>query len=125
MIIPDIYINAGGVTVSYFEWLKNLSHVRFGRMNKRFEEKNQEALVQLIEEMTGKKLSDKERGRVIHGGDEIDIVNSGLEQTMIEAYKEIRKFWKETKKCESLREAAFAVAINKIGNSYYSMGVFP
>ena len=125
MIIPDIYINAGGVTVSYFEWLKNLSHVRFGRMNKRFEEKNQEALVHLIEEMTGKKLNDKERSRVIHGGDEIDIVNSGLEQTMIEAYKEIRKFWKDTKKCESLREAAFAVAINKIGNSYYSMGVFP
>lgn len=124
-IIPDIYINAGGVTVSYFEWLKNLSHVRFGRMNKRFEEKNQEALVTLIEEMTGKKLSDKEKARVIHGGDEIDIVNSGLEQTMIEAYKEIRNFWKNTKKCESMREAAFAVAINKIGNSYYSMGIFP
>lgn len=125
LVVPDIYINAGGVTVSYFEWLKNLSHVRFGRMQKRFEEKSQTALIELVEDMTGKKLSEKEKSRVIKGADEIDIVNSGLEQTMIEAYREIRQFWKSTKKCESLREAAFGVAINKIGNSYYSMGIFP
>ena len=125
MVVPDIYINAGGVTVSYFEWLKDLSHVRFGRMQKRFEEKSQTALIELVEDMTGKKLSEKEKSRVIKGADEIDIVNSGLEQTMIEAYREIRQFWKSTKKCESLREAAFGVAINKIGNSYYSMGIFP
>jgi glutamate dehydrogenase (NAD(P)+) len=125
LIVPDIYINAGGVTVSYFEWLKNLSHVRFGRMQKRFEEKSQAALIEVVEEMTGKRLSDKEKSRVIHGADEIDIVNSGLEQTMIEAYREIRNFWRSHKKCNSMREAAFAVAINKIGNSYYSMGIFP
>jgi glutamate dehydrogenase (NAD(P)+) len=94
-------------------------------MQKRFEEKSQAALIEVVEEMTGKRLSDKEKSRVIHGADEIDIVNSGLEQTMIEAYREIRNFWRSHKKCNSMREAAFAVAINKIGNSYYSMGIFP
>lgn len=125
LIIPDIYCNAGGVTVSYFEWLKNLSHVRFGRMQKRFEEDTQAKILDLIERQTGKKIALKERSSIIHGADEIDIVNSGLEETMVGAYRDIREVWKRYKGCEDLRTAAFIVAINKIAQAYFSMGIFP
>jgi glutamate dehydrogenase (NAD(P)+) len=125
MIIPDIYINAGGVTVSYFEWLKNLSHVRFGRMQKRYEEQTQRNFIKLVEDLTGKSVSTKRIQQLIHGADEIDLVNSGLEDTMIEAYQDIREFMKRRKGIEDLRTAAFAVSINKIRDSYYAMGIFP
>lgn len=125
LIIPDIYCNAGGVTVSYFEWLKNLSHVRFGRMQKRFEEYTQTKMLDLIERQTGKKITARERRTIIHGADEIDIVNSGLEETMVGAYRAIRDVWKRHKGCEDLRTAAFIVAINKIAEAYFAMGIFP
>jgi glutamate dehydrogenase (NAD(P)+) len=125
MIIPDIYINAGGVTVSYFEWLKNLSHVNFGRMQKRFEEKSQRNMIDLVEELTGQKATKAQVDRVIHGADEIDLVNSGLEDTMIKAYHEIREFQKSSRSIQDLRTAAFAVSINKIKDAYYAMGIFP
>ncbi len=125
MIIPDIYVNAGGVTVSYFEWLKNLSHVRFGRMQKRWEERHQTNFIKLIEDLTGKSVPKARIESLIHGADEIDLVNSGLEDTMINAYRDIREFKKRRKNVEDLRTAAFAVSINKIRNSYYAMGIFP
>ncbi len=125
MIIPDIYINAGGVTVSYFEWLKNLSHVRFGRLQKRYEEKHQKNFIKLVEDLTGKKVSKSRVDYLIHGAEEIDLVNSGLEDTMIEAYNDIRDYKKRRKSEIDLRTAAFAVSINKIRDSYYSMGIFP
>lgn len=125
MIIPDIYINAGGVTVSYFEWLKNLSHVKFGRMQKRFEEQTQRNFIKLVEDFTGKHVSRSRIEQVIHGADEIDLVNSGLEDTMIEAYRDIRAFKKRNKGIHDLRTAAFAVSINKIRDSYFAMGIFP
>lgn len=125
MIIPDIYVNAGGVTVSYFEWLKNLSHVRFGRMQKRWEEKHQRNFISLVEDLTGKKVPQKRVDDLIHGADEIDLVRSGLEDTMIEAYRDIREFKKRRKNIEDLRTAAFALSINKIRDSYYTMGIFP
>lgn len=124
MIVPDIYINAGGVTVSYFEWLKNLSHVRFGRMQKRFEERNQKNFIKLVEDMTGQKVDKARVDMLIHGADEIDLVSSGLEDTMIKAYRDIRTF-KRANKVGDLRTAAFAVSINKIRDSYYAMGIFP
>ena len=120
-----MYINAGGVTVSYFEWLKNLSHVRFGRMQKRFEEQSQQNMVNLIEEMAGKKLNPSQRNVVIHGASELDLVNSGLEDTMISAYNDIRNAYYGIKGIKDLRTAAFTVALNKIKESYYSMGIFP
>ncbi|MES2619433.1 MAG: Glu/Leu/Phe/Val dehydrogenase [Bacteroidota bacterium] len=125
MIVPDIYVNAGGVTVSYFEWLKNLSHVRFGRMQKRYEEKHQTNFIKLVEDLTGKTVSKSRIEQLIHGAEEIDLVNSGLEDTMIEAYNDIRDYKKRRKSEIDLRTAAFAVSINKIKDSYYAMGIFP
>ncbi len=124
-IIPDMYLNAGGVTVSYFEWLKNLSHVRFGRMSKRFEEASNMALLNTVERLTGKTLSPQEKRSIAQGADEIDLVNSGLEETMINAYEAIRETWRRTKEVDDLRTAAFVCAINKIAVSYMQLGIFP
>ncbi len=120
-----MYLNAGGVTVSYFEWLKNLSHVRFGRLSKRFEESSNLAIINTMEQLTGKRLSDKEKAAVVHGADELDLVNSGLEDTMINSYNEIRETLLADPKIQDLRVAAFVVAINKIATSYLQMGIFP
>ncbi len=125
LIIPDLYLNAGGVTVSYFEWLKNLSHVRFGRMGKRYDELVNSTLVDSIERATGKSLSSKDKEIILHGAGEEDLVNSGLEETMVNAYNEIRETWKRNKKIPDLRTAAFVCSIDKIANSYISLGIFP
>lgn len=124
MVIPDVYLNAGGVTVSYFEWLKNLSHVRFGRMEKRFQEYSQMNMLNEIEKMTGKKIPKNDINLIVRGADEIDIVNSGLEETMINAYQSIREAWK-TNKTVDLRSAAFFVAIEKVAVAYLELGIFP
>lgn len=125
LIIPDLYLNAGGVTVSYFEWLKNLSHVRFGRMGKRYDELIYHTLVDSIESAIGKKLDQSSKKIITHGADEEDLVNSGLEETMVTAYNEIRETWKANKKIPDLRTAAFVTAIKKIAESYYALGIFP
>ena len=124
-ILPDMYINAGGVTVSYFEWLKNLSHVRFGRLTKRFEHNAFENIVNAVEKYTGKKVTDRDRAVITKGPDEIDLVRSGLEETMINAYQTIREQWLKQPEIEDLRTAAFVVAINKVGSDYKNLGVFP
>jgi glutamate dehydrogenase (NAD(P)+) len=125
VVVPDMYINAGGVTVSYFEWLKNLSHVRYGRLEKRFEENTNLGIIKKVEEMTGKTLSAAEKSVLTHGPDEVDLVHSGLEDTMIGSYNEIRDVWFANKKIEDMRTAAFVAAINKIGVSYTELGIFP
>jgi glutamate dehydrogenase (NAD(P)+) len=125
MIIPDLFLNAGGVTVSYFEWLKNLSHVNFGRLEKRFQEMHARQLIGGVEKMTGKSMDAKEKKILIQGGGEIDYVRSGLEETMIYAYNEIRDIKKANKKIEDLRTAAFVSGINKLGVAYQSLGIFP
>ncbi len=125
LVIPDIYLNAGGVTASYFEWLKNLSHVRFGRMGKRFGQKSFENLLQVVEKTTGRTLSDEERRGVARGADEIDLVNSGLEESMAVAYNQIRELWKSDSRIPDLRTAAFVGAINKIATCYSELGIFP
>lgn len=125
LIIPDLYLNAGGVTVSYFEWLKNLSHVRFGRMEKRFQEMSSAQLLGAVEKIAGKSLDPIARKVLTHGADEIDLVRSGLEETMIYSYNEIRETKKQNKKIEDLRTAAFVSGINKLGVSYQALGIFP
>lgn len=125
MIIPDIYMNAGGVTVSYFEWLKNLSHVRFGRMQKKHEEEHNVDIANLLEKMTGKKMDEMEYKMLTKGPEEIDLVNSGLADTMNKAYSGIRSQWKAGNGEYDLRTAAFIVALNKVGSDYQQMGIWP
>ncbi|MCB0264331.1 MAG: Glu/Leu/Phe/Val dehydrogenase [Calditrichia bacterium] len=124
-ILPDMYLNAGGVTVSYFEWLKNLSHVRFGRMSKRFEEDSNRKILKALEDLTGKKLSTSLVDQIAHGPDELDLVNSGLEESMVSAYHEIRETRNRQNEPVSLRTAAFINAIEKVAVSYQEMGIFP
>ena len=124
IIIPDMYANAGGVTVSYFEWLKNLSHVAFGRMGRRYDENSNINIMNLIEKTTGVTLSPEQRLLVAKGASELELVNSGLEDTMIRSYHEIREL-KMTKNIDSLRTAAFVGAIDKIAVSYMNMGIWP
>ena len=125
MVIPDAYINAGGVTVSYFEWVKNLGHVRFGRMQKRFEQGAYGRLLEAVEGVTGRKFTAEEIERVTHGASEEDLVNSGLEETMIGAYQPIRKEWRERQGKVDMRTAAMIVAIDKVALSYEQLGIFP
>jgi glutamate dehydrogenase (NAD(P)+) len=125
LVIPDIYANAGGVTVSYFEWVKNLSHVRFGRMEKRHEMANELAMLRTIERATGKTFSDAERTALAKGPDEQDLVNSGLEETMISAYQELVTVKDTHTGIPDLRIAAFLMAIQKVARSYMELGIFP
>ncbi|MBC7946746.1 MAG: Glu/Leu/Phe/Val dehydrogenase [Chitinophagaceae bacterium] len=125
IVVPDMYLNAGGVTVSYFEWLKNLSHVRYGRMEKRFNENMNTHILGQIEGLTGKKVIEKEREYILHGADEVDLVYSGLEETMITATHEIMNEWKNNPEIPDMRTAAYVVAINKVGTSYAELGIFP
>ena len=123
LLIPDLYTNAGGVTVSYFEWVKNLSHMRFGRMEKRFQERTNEQIMAAVEEFTGKKLSEGLRKRAIEAAGEEELVNSGLEETMIGAYSELRAVQRE--RSVDLRTAAFISAIGKVAMAYTQRGIFP
>ncbi|MGZ8539722.1 MAG: Glu/Leu/Phe/Val family dehydrogenase [Chitinophagaceae bacterium] len=125
LVIPDMYLNAGGVTVSYFEWLKNLSHVRYGRLEKRFNENMNAHIVNQMETMSGKKMTEKEKEYIVHGADEVDLVYSGLEETMITATHEIMNEWKHTPGIPDMRTAAYVVAINKVATSYEELGIFP
>lgn len=125
LVVPDMYLNAGGVTVSYFEWLKNLSHVRYGRLEKRFTENLNSHILNQMEQLSGKKVKDNEREFIVHGPDEVDLVYSGLEETMISATHEIINTWKNNPDIPDMRTAAYVVAINKVGTSYAELGIFP
>ena len=125
LVVPDMYLNAGGVTVSYFEWLKNLSHVRYGRLEKRFTENMNHHILGQLEELTGKKVSTIERDFIMHGADEVDLVRSGLEETMISATREIVDIWQKNPDIPDMRTAAYVCAINKVGTSYAELGIFP
>jgi len=122
IVIPDILCNAGGVTVSYFEWVKNLSHVRMGRLERRYDQRSKERLLEHFTNITGRK-EQQIPAIVVSGANEQDLVHSGLEDTMIEAYANVRSVSK-LKNC-SLRTAAFVDAIRKVARSYAELGVFP
>eukprot|EP01087_Luapelamoeba_hula_P013858 TRINITY_DN399_c0_g1_i2.p1 TRINITY_DN399_c0_g1~~TRINITY_DN399_c0_g1_i2.p1 ORF type:complete len:563 (-),score=76.29 TRINITY_DN399_c0_g1_i2:131-1768(-) len=131
IVIPDIYCNAGGVLVSYFEWVKNLSHVRMGRLEKRYDQKTKESLIRHFNSMltesgvksSPSRVADKLDPILSTGADERDLVASGLEDTMMTAYARLRAISKE-KNC-SLRTAAFVDAIDKIATAYSELGLFP
>jgi glutamate dehydrogenase (NAD(P)+) len=125
LVIPDVYANAGGVTVSYFEWLKNLSHVRLGRMDRRRQAATEMRMLGAIELATGRKFSESERKGMVNVTDELAIVNSGLEDTMIVAYQDIREALRQQPAVGDLRTAAFVTAINKVAIVYEELGIFP
>jgi len=123
VIIPDLYANAGGVTVSYFEWVKNLSHIRFGRMQRRQEEGRQTMLLDAIEGLTSLNFTDGFKKTYMNGSSELDLVRSGLDDTMRTAYHAAREVWRTDKNCPDLRTAAYMVAIRRIALSYGALNL--
>jgi glutamate dehydrogenase (NAD(P)+) len=124
IIIPDTYANAGGVTVSYFEWIRNISHIRLGRMQKRNEELRGQHMATMLEEVTGTKVSEQLRNSVTRGADELDLVRSGLDDTMRLAYQEIRATLENHENVHDLRTACYVASIQKIARSYLYVGIF-
>jgi glutamate dehydrogenase (NAD(P)+) len=123
VVIPDMYANAGGVVVSYFEWAKNLSHIRYGRLQKRQEEARNELIVTALETMIGKEFPENLKKKFLGGSNEIDLVRSGLDDTMRGAYKDIREVWHSVPGILDMRTAAFYIAIRKIADTYESKGL--
>ena len=119
-----MYLNAGGVTVSYFEWLKNLSRVSFGKLEKRYDRRKYENLLDSIEKATGNSFTQEQRELIARGADERDLVYSGLEETMVNAYHHMNGVRKD-KGIQSLRTAGFIVALERIAISYMELGIFP
>lgn len=123
-ILPDAYVNAGGVTVSYFEWIRNLSHIRFGRMERRFDELRGQHLISAMESLTDATVPEWMKNEIVRGADELDLVRSGLDDSMRNAYQELSDTLRNNPKVEDLRTAAYVVAIDKISRSYYDIGVY-
>ncbi len=128
VIIPDMYANAGGVTVSYFEWVKNLSHIRFGRMQRREQEARNEMVIHELERLSdamGDKwdLSHDFRTKYLKGAGELELVRSGLDDTMRAALQSMRALWHEREAVTDLRMAAYLVSIEKIAASYKAKGL--
>ena len=122
IIIPDIYANAGGVTVSYFEWIRNISHIRMGRLNKRYEEHRGEAILKAIKQISTNKLPKELIDQLVHGANEDDIIASGLEDTMRVSFQEILEM-KSAYNLDNYRMAAYAIALKKIEKSYLELGI--
>ena len=122
VIIPDIYANAGGVTVSYFEWIRNISHIRMGRLNKRYEEHRGEAILKAIKQISTNKLPKELIDQLVHGANEEDIIASGLEDTMRVSFQEILEM-KSAYNLDNYRMAAYAIALKKIEKSYLELGI--
>ncbi len=123
VIIPDLYANAGGVTVSYFEWVKNLSRIRFGRLHKRGEENKILNLISSVEEITGRKFNLSNKENIVKGSDEIDLVRSGLDDTMRSAYIAMSYRMHSKKQVMDLRTSAMSIALEKIALSYDTLGL--
>ena len=123
IIIPDMYANAGGVTVSYFEWIKNLSRIRLGRLQRRAQENQVNVLVEAMEEMTGVQFPEGYKERALKGASEVDLVRSGLEDTMRNSYQVISDAWNNDDNVSDLRTAAMMVAVKRVAQSYSSLGI--
>jgi glutamate dehydrogenase (NAD(P)+) len=123
VMLPDFYVNAGGVTVSYFEWIKNLSHIRFGRMERRLDEYRGNAIIHALEVMTGQTVPDEIRAELSTGADELALVRSGLDDTMRLAYQEISQTLHRSDRITDFRTAAFVVSLRKVVRTYLEMGV--
>ncbi len=122
LILPDAFVNAGGVTVSYFEWIKNLAHIRFGRLERRLDEIRMQRVIEALEALTGKTLPPHLRADLSMESDELTLVRSGLVDTMRMAWGEVREAWLG-EGLEDPRAAAWLVAMRKIARSYETTGL--
>ncbi len=118
IVIPDLYANAGGVTVSYFEWTKNLAHIRFGRMGRRLMEMRAQAAIEMLETWLGRDIPDELEVGLRRDADELNLVRSGLDDTMREAYGQIREVWRTREDVPDLRTAAYIVGVQKVAHYY-------
>jgi glutamate dehydrogenase (NAD(P)+) len=123
-IVPDIFANAGGVVVSYFEWIKNLSHVSFERMTRRYQQIANNRLVDVVSRLTGKSLPPEDAALLLQAPAEIDFVRTALENTMAISYEKIRDPWKR-RSLPSLRTSAYLMAVESVANSYTLDGIYP
>ncbi len=124
IILPDAYVNAGGVTVSYFEWIRNITHMRFGRMQRRHQELTFQGIAKALENVLSTKFDQSYIDKLLKGADEIDLVRSGLDDTMRIAYQQIRNIKLTNDSVHDLRTAAYVCALQKIASSYLEIGVY-
>ena len=124
VILPDAYMNAGGVVVSYFEWIRNLSHIRFGRMQRRHDEARNHQFAAFLEQHTGTSIPEDSKARLMSGADEVDLVRSGLDDSMRMAFQEIHNVMLSQDNVDDYRTAAFYISIQKIARSYMDLGVY-
>jgi len=125
LVLPDIFMNSGGVTVSYFEWTKNISHLRYGRLEKRLREHQRSRFAAAVEDLVGRKFPPKVRAALVGEVSEEDLVNSGLEETMVNAFQEIQESQHRLRNVDDWRTAAYVVAIHKVADAYLELGIFP
>ena len=122
-VIPDILANGGGVAVSYFEWVKNIRHIRFGRLEKRRNQIQLNTLIEAIETMTGKSMPEKYKEKFVDGIEEIDLIRSGLDDMMIDGFQNVKEEFLKNEKIPDFRTAAYKTAIEKIALSYEFIGL--
>ena len=123
VILPDVFINSGGVVVSYFEWTRNLSHMRYGRMQRRYEETRAQHYLTALESVSGQHVPEWMRNEIVQGAKELDLVRSGLDDTMRQSYEEMRETMSISDKVCDLRSAAYVIALDKISRWYRDLGI--
>ena len=123
VVLPDVFANVGGVTVSYFEWTRNISHMRFGRLQRQYDEMRGEYLVSTMDELTGKMVDPQMRKKIVRGASELDLVRSGLDDTMRMAFQDIREVMKQYPHITDYRTASYVLALDKIVQNYEDIGL--
>jgi len=124
VMLPDSVVNAGGVIVSYFEWVRNLGHIRLGRLARRSEELRGQRIAAAIEEVTGKKIPENILADLSHGSDELDLIHGGLDDSMCAAFQSILDVKTSNPAVKDYRTASYLIAIEKIASSYIDVGIF-
>ncbi len=122
-VLPDVYANVGGVTVSYFEWTRNISHMRFGRLQRQYDEMRGERMLSAMENLSDRKVDDQVRKNIVSGASELDLVRSGLDDTMRMAFQDIREVMKQYPDIKDFRTAAYVLALGKIIQNYEDIGL--
>jgi glutamate dehydrogenase (NAD(P)+) len=122
-ILPDLCVNAGGVVVSYFEWVKNLTHIPFGLMERRRRERRNQTIAAALERMTGREFPADIRDEFLERGDEIDLVRSGLEEVMRSTWARIGDLLETQPELGDYRTAAYVASIRQVADTYEAIGI--